>query len=106
MATSGRQNNLGAAMLIVGILAALGIVFYLFPPWEVATDGPDKARHAGMTTVPVALWWVGSGLLAIALYYGIIRTRNRSQNERVRSEEATRRLYDDENRDEKKEGLS
>jgi hypothetical protein len=28
------------------------------------------------------------------------------QNERVRSEEATRRLYDDENRDEKKEGLS
>jgi hypothetical protein len=81
-------------------------VFYIFPPWEVATDGPDKARHAGMTTVPVALWWVGSGLLAIALYYGINRTRSRSQNERVRSEEGTRQLYEEENRDEKKGGLS
>ena len=106
MATSGRQNNLGAAMLIVGIVAALGIVFYIFPPWEVATDGPDKARHAGMTTVPVALWWVGSGLLAVALYYGINRTRSRSQNERMRSEEGTRQLYEEENRDEKKGGLS
>jgi protein-S-isoprenylcysteine O-methyltransferase Ste14 len=101
-----KGNNRGAILLVVVVLLVLGVVFYVFPPWLVATDAPDKAQHAGMAQLPVAIWWIGSGLFAVALIYGILHTRNRSNAEKMRSDEATTRLYEEENRDEKRAGLS
>jgi hypothetical protein len=101
MRTTPKPNYAGASLLILLVVSALGVVFYVFPPWEVATDAPSKARHSGMAQLPVVIWWIGSGLLAIALIYGIIRTGHRSKMETVRSEEATKRLYEKEEKDRK-----
>jgi hypothetical protein len=90
------SRNLGAIALVALIVVMLAVVFYVFPPWDVATDAPDKAQHAGMAQMPVALWWIGSGILATALIYGILHTRHRSPGERRRSEEGTKRVYEEE----------
>jgi hypothetical protein len=98
---SRRQGNIGAIILVAFVIIVLGAVFYIFPPWEVATDAPDKAQHAGMAQLPVALWWAGAGILAIALTYGVVVTRHRSRAEKLGTEEGTRRLYEDESRKER-----
>ena len=97
------DRNLPAILLIVAIVAVLGVVFYVFPPWQVATDSPDKAGHAGVNQVPVALWWCGSLLLAVALIYGIMRTRSRSHGKEQTTEDRTRQLYKEEAKEERRE---
>jgi hypothetical protein len=78
------------------VLLVLGVIFYVFPPWEVASDGPDKLRHSQMAYLPIALMWVGSFILATALIYGILRTRSRTRDEKRRGEEVTRQRYQEE----------
>jgi hypothetical protein len=91
-------------MAVIGFLVVmLAVVFYVFPPWEVATDAPDKAKHAGMAQVPVAIWWAGSGALALALLCGIFRTRHRLPQEKFDSEQGTKQLYEEEDRIEKRD---
>jgi phosphate/sulfate permease len=43
--------------------------------------------------IPVALWFVGAGILGIAIAYGIFRNRNRSRAERQLTNSATKDLY-------------
>jgi len=49
--------------------------------------------------LPVALWFIGSGVLGVALVYGIMRNRRRTLPEKQKTEEATRELYRAEDRD-------
>jgi hypothetical protein len=102
MQQTSPDRNLRAVLLIAAIVAVLSIVFYVFPPWQVATDSPDKARHAGVNQMPVALWWFGSLLLASALIYGIVRTRSRSRGQEQMTEDGTRQLYNEEAKDERR----
>lgn len=96
------RGSWGALLLVVALALVLGVIFYVFPPWQVATDGPDKALHSGTSPVPVALMWLGSLVLGAVMIYGIMRTRHRSAAERVETERATQRLYQDEAKDEER----
>jgi hypothetical protein len=92
------QWNAGSLAIVGLIVAMLAIVFVVFPPWTVATDSPDKAGHIGMAQLPAAIWWVGSGILAAAIIYGILHNRYRSRADVERSEEGARQVYDAEDK--------
>ena len=49
--------------------------------------------------LPVALLFIGSGVLGLAIVYGIMRNRRRTQSEKNKTEQATRELYRAEDRD-------
>ena len=49
--------------------------------------------------LPVALLFIGSGVLGLAIVYGIMRNRRRTQSEKTKTEQATRELYRAEDRD-------
>jgi hypothetical protein len=50
--------------------------------------------------IPVAIWFVGAGVLGLVMAYGIFRTRSRTRAEKQLTERATRQLYADEGREE------
>jgi hypothetical protein len=50
--------------------------------------------------IPVAMWFVGAGILGLVMAYGIIRTRSRTRAEKQLTERATRQLYADKGREE------
>ena len=50
--------------------------------------------------IPVAIWFVGAGVLGLVMAYGILRTRNRTRAEKQVTEQATRQLYANEGREE------
>lgn len=70
-------------------------VFVLFPG-DLAAQGlpTETGSH-----LPVALWFVGAGVLGLVLAYGIIRNRSRTRAERQVTEQATKRRYAEEERD-------
>jgi hypothetical protein len=43
--------------------------------------------------LPVTLLFIGSGFLGIAIVYGIMRNRRRTQSEKTLTEEATKEVY-------------
>ena len=49
--------------------------------------------------VPLALWVIGTAVLGLALAYGIIHTRNRSWRDKQITEQRTKNLYAQEERD-------
>ncbi len=51
------------------------------------------------TPVPLALWVVGTVLLGLALGYGIIRSKARTRSEKQITEQGTKKLYAEEERD-------
>jgi uncharacterized integral membrane protein len=48
--------------------------------------------------VPIAVMFLGAVLLGCVMAYGIVHTRKRSQADKMRTEQATRELYKDEER--------
>jgi hypothetical protein len=77
------------------IVTGLGIDWVMIADTALAQGLPvNTGSH-----VPVALWFVGSGVLGAAILYGIIRNRRRTQPEKRATEEATRVLYRAEDRD-------
>jgi len=92
MAQSRFSRNVGAAVLVGLFSLFLGVVFYAFPPWEVATDSSDKLGHDSMAQLPVALWWLGSAILGIALVYVTLNNRRSRSDIRI-TEQATQRNY-------------
>jgi hypothetical protein len=68
-----------------------------------ATLLPGTADAQGLPVdtgshVPVAMWAVGTALLAIVLIYGIARNRQRTPSEKRTTERATKELYAEEAR--------
>jgi len=49
--------------------------------------------------IPVMLWFIGAGLLGLAIAYGVLRNRRRSIPERQMTEDATKELYRREEQD-------
>ena len=74
--------------------AAIVALFTLLPG-ELAAQGQpvETASH-----VPVALWFIGAGVLALVLAYGIMRNRRRTRTEKAITEQATKDLYARDNR--------
>jgi hypothetical protein len=68
---------------------------WLFSVSGAAAQGlpVDTGSH-----IPVYLWFVGAGILALAIIYGIMRNRSRTQTEKNITDSATRELYRSEDR--------
>ena len=64
-------------------------------PGELAAQGQptETASH-----IPVALWFIGAAVLGLVLAYGIMRNRRRTRAEKQLTEQATKDLYAQENR--------
>ena len=64
-------------------------------PGELAAQGQpvETASH-----LPVALWFIGAGVLGVVLAYGVLRNRRRTRAEKQMTEQATKDLYARENR--------
>ena len=48
--------------------------------------------------IPVALWFVGAFILGLAIAYGIMRNRSRTVAERRTTDQATKKLYAEEDK--------
>jgi len=55
--------------------------------------------------VPVALLFIGAGVLGVAIAYGILHNRRRTRAQRQLTEEATRDVYRKEERNRASSGL-
>lgn len=79
-------------------LPAIILVLFilLFFPDDLAAQGQpvETASH-----LPVALWFIGAGVLGLVMAYGIMRNRTRTRAEKQSTEQATKNLYTKENRD-------
>jgi hypothetical protein len=70
----------------------------LFPCSVLAQGLPvEMGSH-----IPVAIWFAGAAVLGIVLAYGIIRNRCRSPAEKKMTDQATKDLYAQEERDAKR----
>jgi len=54
--------------------------------------------------LPVALWFVGTGVLGLVLVYAIWRNRGRTRAQRQSTEHATERVYSETERDRRRSG--
>ena len=87
---SGRAFGTIALALIGSVLSSADLVAQGLP----VQNGP---------TVPIALWWIGAFVLALAIAYGIQRNRSRTRSEKALTEQATKNLYAEEAREEKRD---
>lgn len=90
---------------IVGVLKPaaimLGLLAVVFFSDELVAQGlpTETGSH-----LPVALWFVGAGVLGLVLAYGIIRNRRRTGVEKQITENATKSRYAEEERDRVRSG--
>lgn len=89
------RNSFGnqAAAKLMAVLALLTIL-----PAELAAQGPQGQPVENASHLPVWLWFVGAGLLGLALAYGIMRNRQRTRAEKQVTEQATKDAYARKNR--------
>ncbi|WP_398467020.1 hypothetical protein [Tardiphaga sp.] len=100
------KSNVATLAAIIGsFIVALGFVFYMFPPWQVADDAAPKVGAGSMASLPVGLWWLGSLLLAISIIYAILNNRRKTPGQARATDDAARKLYEAEDRDAKRKGL-
>ena len=79
-----------------GFKPAVGLLPLLLFPDNVAAQGLPVETGSRL---PVWIWVVGTAVLGLVLAYGIMRNRGRSRAQRQVTEEATRNLYAEEERD-------
>ena len=91
-------TNRAASRAFKPALALVLIATVLSPANLVAQGLPVQNGP----TVPVALWWIGAFLLGAAVVYGIMRNRTRTRAEKDLTERATKDLYAEEAREEKR----
>jgi hypothetical protein len=96
---SSCERPIPRAFKPAAIMLAL-LVFVLFPDGLAAQGLPTETG----SHFPVALWFVGAGVLGLVLAYGIIRNRSRTGAERQITEDATKSRYAEQERDRVKSG--
>jgi len=69
--------------------ARLGGLLCLLPDAVMAQGQPVDLG----SQIPVFLWWIGSGVLGLAIAYGILRNRGRTRAEKQMTESVTRDVY-------------
>jgi hypothetical protein len=77
------------------------LALLLLSPGDLAAQGPV---YTG-SSIPVALWFIGAGVLGVAIAYGILRNRRRTRAHRQLTEAATRDVYREEERNRVSSGL-
>jgi hypothetical protein len=88
--SSCKRMAAAASTLAIPALAAL-VSF----PADLAAQG-QPVQNGPM--FPLALWWAGAVVLGLVLAYGILRNRSRTRAEKQVSEQATKKLYAEEER--------
>jgi hypothetical protein len=85
--SSNKRRHVGSTATNATALALFVLALW---PGELAAQGPpvDTGSH-----IPVALWFIGAGVLGIVMVYGILQNRKRTRAEVQRTEQATRDLY-------------
>jgi hypothetical protein len=73
----------------------LALLVFLFSEDLAAQGLPTETG----SYLPVALWFVGAGVLGLVLAYGIIRNRSRTGAEKQITEHATKSRYAEQERD-------
>jgi hypothetical protein len=76
--------------------SALAGLLACFVPDQVTAQGlpVETGSH-----LPVWLWFIGAGILGLAIAYGIMQNSKRSAAEKATTERATRDLYAKEDRE-------
>ena len=90
MTTSLCRRRSLASEYFVRAIVSLAFVAGVLLPHELAAQGLPVRTGSH---VPVWLWFIGSGILGLAIVYGVIRTRNRTRAEKATTEQATKNLY-------------
>jgi hypothetical protein len=90
---STRNRTPAAAIIKPALLTSFAMVIF---PAQLAAQG-QPVQNGPM--VPLALWWVGSAVLGLVMAYGIWRNRGRTRAEKQLTEQATKNLYAEEERD-------
>jgi hypothetical protein len=68
----------------------------VFFPGHLAAQGQPVANGP---MLPLALWWGGACILGVVIAYAILRNRRRTRAEKQLTEQATKNLYAEEERD-------
>jgi hypothetical protein len=88
---------------VPGVLksAAITLALLVVFPGNLAAQGlpTETGSH-----FPIALWFVGAGVLGLVLAYGIFRNSSRTGAEKQATEHATKRRYAEEERDRVRSG--
>jgi hypothetical protein len=84
-------------------IAAIWQPTIILPLFAVLPDNLAAQGNAVETGshLPVALWFIGAGVLGVVLAYGILRNRTKSRAEKHVTDQATKDLYAKEDRKEK-----
>jgi hypothetical protein len=79
----------------------LAVMLTVFFPVDLAAQGQPVANGP---MLPLALWWGGACVLGLVIAYAILRNRSRTRAEKQLTEQATRNLYAEEERDRAQSG--
>jgi hypothetical protein len=92
-------ERLGARASKPAAVLAL-FVSVLFPDHLAAQGLPgDTGSH-----LPIWIWFIGAGILGLAIAYGIMRNRSRSGPQKQVTEQATKNLYAEQERERVRSG--
>jgi hypothetical protein len=80
------------------ILTVIATVLF---PLDLAAQGQPVANGP---MLPLALWWGGACILGLVIAYAIMRNRSRTRAEKQLTEQATKNLYAEEERDRGRSG--
>jgi hypothetical protein len=80
---------------------ALAVLAVVLLPNDLAAQGLPVETGSQL---PVALWFVGAVVLGLVLAYGIVRNRGRTRAEKLITEQATKNLYAEEERNRVRSG--
>jgi arginine exporter protein ArgO len=87
-----------AAFKLAAVLAIVALVLF---PTDLAAQG-QPVQNGPM--LPLALWWGGACVLGLVMVYAILRNRDRTRSEKQVTDQATKDLYAEEERDRKRSG--
>ena len=96
MTTSLCRRRSLASEYFVRAIVSLAFVAGVLLPHELAAQGLPVRTGSH---VPVWLWFIGAGILGLAIAYGIMQNSKRSAAEKATTERATRDLYAKEDRE-------
>ena len=76
------------------VILALSAIIFL--PGNLAAQGLPVETGS---PIPIAIWAIGTVILGLALVYGIMRNRSRTRAEKQITDQATKDVYAEEERD-------
>jgi hypothetical protein len=93
LSISSCERLIAGASRLASILMLLALVMV---PDQLAAQGLPVETGSQF---PVALWFIGAGVLGLAIAYGIMRNRGRTRSDKQITEQATKNNYAREKRD-------